>query len=252
MKRDVIKGLSLLEGSFPVDHLNPALIHLCHYAHQTDRVGLLEWFSMFAFERNNKKVKSMVKHTANPISALVNNVELDISTRKDVLVENQISDLRNEPIHVTVRIRCFELSDKEKRDMSALSRTISFRSLQKFKTCNLLGVHFRSGEWGCRRCGSVITTIYQGVSRYCFVNGFYKVRGTRVVFASVTWLSIPVYPCHPCKLVVKVKLLTPRQQTRYRSVISVNKIDPCTVSVIPDSDGIHFYMLRERGIDRTI
>ena len=124
-----------------------------------------------------------------------------------------------------------------------------FRDFKAFKVAKILGVHFRSGQWACRRCNSVMTTIYRGISRYCIVNAFLLIQDK--AYASVTWLSPPIYPCLPFKIVVKVRLMTPAHQLLYRSVISVDKIEPCTMSVLPDSDGIHFYMMRDKGIDRT-
>ena len=61
----------LLEGSFPVDHLNPALKHVIHYGPQTGDAGVLDWVSMFVFERNNKRVKDMVKHTVQTAGLVV-------------------------------------------------------------------------------------------------------------------------------------------------------------------------------------
>ena len=87
------------------------------------------------------------------------------------------------------------------------------------------------------------------VSRYCFVNAFLQLEGK--AYASVTWLSTPTYPCAPFKLVVKVRMLTPQQQRSHRSVIPVDRIDPCTVAVLPHNDGVHFYMIRDKGTDRT-
>ena len=40
------------------------------------------------------------------------------------------------------------------------------------------------------------------------------------------------------------------EQRHHRSVIPVSKIEPTTVAVLPDSDGVHFYMMREKGTDR--
>ena len=125
----------------------------------------------------------------------------------------------------------------------------SFRDVKFFKVCKLLGVHFRSGEWGCRRCGSVMTTIYRGISRYCIVDTFLMVQDK--VYARVRWLSTPTYPCRPFKLVVKVRLMSPASQLRHRSVISVDKIDPCSVAVLPHSDDVHFYMMRDKRTDRV-
>ena len=68
-------------------------------------------------------------------------------------------------------------------------------------------------------------------------------------YASVTWLSTPIYPYLPFKIVVKVKLITDDEQLSHPSVIPVNRIQPTAVSVMPDSDDIHFWMMREKGID---
>ena len=64
--------------------------------------------------------------------------------------------------------------------------------------------------------------------------------------------SQDVYNGPPFKIVVKVTLMTPEQQLLFPSVIPVGRIEPCTVSVIPDSDGIHFNMLCDKGVDRTV
>ena len=81
------------------------------------------------------------------------------------------------------------------------------------------------------------------------MNVFLQLEGK--AYVSVTWLSTPTYPCAPFKLVVKVRMLTPQQQRSHRSVIPVDRIDPCTVAVLPHNDGVHFYMTRDKGTDRT-
>ena len=126
----------------------------------------------------------------------------------------------------------------------------SFHDFEAFHIAKVLGVHFRAGQWGCRRCSSVITTVRGGVSRCCIVNMFFMIQDKAC--AAVTWLSIPVYPCPPFLIVVKVRLITPAQQLLCPSVIPVDRIQPCTVSVLPASDGVYFYMMRDRGIDRTV
>ena len=249
MKVGVDKGVSLLEGSFPVDHLHPALKHLLHYGKQTGDTGLLDWLSMFCFERNNKQVKHMVKSVSHPLASLANHVEIDILARLELLAKLTADDVRAplEP-RLTVPVKRYVPADRERNDIALLGVT-SLRQYKAFKVCEVLGVHFRAGEWGKRRCGSVITTIYRGISRHCIVHVFLQVQG--VVFACITWLSIPVYPCFPFKLVVKVRSLTPAQQRVHRSVIPVDRIQPCTVAVLPDSDGVHFFMMRNKGTDRT-
>ena len=187
----------------------------------------------------------MVKHAVQPLSSLANHVELDISTRMDTLIK---LSLQHQHIELTVRVRVYDLTARQKDDMQIMGVT-SFRDLKFFRVCRLLGVHFRSGEWGCRRCGSVITTIYRGISRYCIVHTFLMVQDK--AYACVTWLSTPTYPCRPFKIVVKVRKISHASQLLLRSVISVDKIDPCTVSVLPHADGVHFYVMRDKGTDRV-
>ena len=250
MGRGVIKGLVLLEGSFPLDHLNPGLQHLVHYGHQTAKNALLDWFSMFCFERNNKRVKGLVKHTAAPLSSVANHVELDIQSRMELISKKTSNDFVCAPTEsLSVRIRTYRLPQRDKDVMQVMGVT-SFCDFRTFKVAKVLGVHFRSGQWGCDRCNSVITTIHRDISRYCIVNAFYLVQDK--AYASVTWLSTPNYPCLPFKIVVKVRLMTPAHQLLYRSVIPVDRIEPCTISVLPASDGVHFYMMRDKGIDRTV
>ena len=192
MTRDVIRGLVLLEGSFPVDHLHPGLKHLVHYGPQTASRGALDWFAMWAFERNNKRVKSMVKHAVEPLSSLANQVELDISTRLETLTK--LSLQQGAEIELTVRVRGCVLTDREKDDMQMMGIT-SFHDVKFFKVCKILGVHFRCGEWGCRRCGSVITTMHiQGNftilhRRYVFYGTGQDVRTCHVAINSN--LSLP-------------------------------------------------------------
>ena len=113
-----------------------------------------------------------------------------------------------------------------------------------------MGVHFRAGEWGRPRCGSVITTIFDRRSRYCYVKKFLKVQGQ--FFARVEWLSVPTYPYAPDnRLVVRVRKLADAQQRQHRCFVPLEDIDPCTVAVIPQRDGVHFSMLRDKGYDRV-
>ena len=248
MATGVVKGIVLLEGSFPVDHLHPALKHLLHYGEQTGNAGILDWCSMFCFERKNKEVKKLTRSTAHPLSSLANHVELDIVAKLQSFAKMTPHELRAQHISLTVNIKRYVLSEREKTGLARLGVT-SFVSCKVFLALKLLGVHFSGRDWGKKRCGSVVTTIYGRVSRYCIVNVFLEVEGK--AYASVTWLSTPTYPCLPFKLVVKVRMLTPAQQLQCQSVIPVDRIEPCTVAVLPHNDGVHFYMLRDKGTDRT-
>ena len=78
---ELVRGLVLLEGSFPSDQLNPALHHLVHYPFIAHSFGVLAWLSMFGFERNNKRMKKLVRNTKTPDANLAKNIEMDIATR---------------------------------------------------------------------------------------------------------------------------------------------------------------------------
>ena len=118
MKVGVDKGVSLLEGSFPVDHLHPALKHLLHYGKQTGEAGLLDWFSMFVFERNNKKVKHWVKSASHPLSSLANHVEIDLLARLESFADLTADDVRPPWEHrLTVPVKRCVLADRERNEM---------------------------------------------------------------------------------------------------------------------------------------
>ena len=118
-----------------------------------------------------------------------------------------------------------------------------------YEIAYVLGVHFRAGEWGCRRCGSVITTVHEGRSRYCNVTKFVRV-GHRE-FACVEWLSKPHYLYAPMTVVTRVTYLPRHRQREMPVLIPLETIDPTPVLVEPDTDGHHFYMMRVHGYDHT-
>jgi hypothetical protein len=81
------------------------------------------------------------------------------------------------------------------------------------------------------------------------VKAFLRVQDK--AFARVEWLSPPTYPYAPNKLVVRVRKLTVTEQEHLPSVIPIDIIEPTPVAVMLDPDDIHFFMLREKGIDRS-
>ena len=141
------------------------------------------------------------------------------------------------------------VNEREKYDLDV--RGLCSRACRCYKIAYVLGVHFRSGEWNKTRCGSVITTIYGGRSRYAFVNAFIKAADGKD-FASVTWLSKPHYPYAPIPLVARVTLLNPQRQVNMPSLLPLSKIDPTPIIVEPDVDGIHYFMMRVYGWDRVV
>ena len=70
-------------------------------------------------------------------------------------------------------------------------------------------------------------------------------------FAVVDWLSAPVYPFAPNRLVARVTRGNLLIQRTYGHLLPIEYIEPTPVFVSPDENGTHFYMMRESGYDRT-
>ena len=124
MATTVTKGIVLLEeGSFPVGHLHPALKHLLHYGKQTGDAGILDWLSMFCFERKNKEVKKFTRQTASPESSLANHVELDIVAKLQSFSKKTADDLRPQRIRLSRPVKQYVLSEREKSGLEMLGVT---------------------------------------------------------------------------------------------------------------------------------
>lgn len=245
----MIRGLVLIEGSFPVASLNPNLHHVVHYGGQTFIAGLLRWIAMWCFERNNKRIKDMVRNVGKPVASLAQALNMDIATRIAAF-ENGNFD---EPAAARPcsKLSVYHLSRRERIDLRILGVTSLRNAVHSFKIAHIGGEEFKGGEWGHKRCRSVVTTIYGGRSRYCYVDTFLEVE--EKLYACVNWLSVPTYPYAPNLLVVRVKTLTAAEQLTYRCVIPVDNIEPCSVAVMPDydSDDVHYFMMRSAGCDRV-
>ena len=73
------------------------------------------------------------------------------------------------------KLKKCRLSTRESIDLGILGIT-NMEHARSFNVIHILGVHFKAGEWGQKSCGSVITTIYNGRSRYCVVDKFIQVQ----------------------------------------------------------------------------
>lgn len=243
--KQLVLGLVMLEGSFPVGHLNPAMHAFVHV--ETARVGSAVWTSMSVFERSNKRMKAMVRSNEHPETSLANDIRDDIAERA-ADVDKYLEDSTAQPdIKLASRIAGgLYVPTKKQRYCLSLLGVRTAGPIQAFNVAWIRGVHFRCGEWGRRTCGSVFTTCYCGNSVYGILDKFLLVDGTE--FAAVTWLSKPFYPYAPIMSVVRVHK-TPVQST-HRCVIRCDTIEPCGICVMPDEDNTHFYMMRTKGYDR--
>lgn len=246
--REMVRALVMLEGSVPPMHLNPLLHRLVHYALQSLKHGSLWWFSMYSFERFNKKIKNLVRNRSTPMASIAKNIQVDIAYRFMALASH--TDEYDKPTveGVAGRSGIHWLTRQQAVDLANLGILVTAATpCLSFKFAYVLGVHFRAGEWGCRRCGSVVTLMHEGRSRYCVVHNFIQVRNQE--FACVTWLSVPHYPYAPNRLVVRVRV--DNIQTGLPSIIPLTMIDPTRVLVEPDVDNVHYYVMRVKGWDRS-
>ena len=126
-------------------------------------------------------------------------------------------------------------------------------SISEFKVAHILGKHFKAGEWGSFRCGSVITCVMNGRSLYAKVNRFITVEDDNCEgYASVTWFGVPEYPFEN-PLVVKCSEEEPGDLVdELGSVIRITQIDPSQVMVERSVDRMHCFMMRDSGFDTII
>ena len=123
-------------------------------------------------------------------------------------------------------------------------------AISEYKIAHILGKHFRAGEWGAYRCGSVVTCVFEGRSLYARVDRFLKVDGNDAEgFASVTWFGVPEYP-FTIPLVVKCSEAQPQELVdQFGCIIPITQIDPSPVMVERSSDRVSCFMMRDNGFD---
>ena len=146
--------------------------------------------------------------------------------------------------HLTIYMS--RVDQREKLELEV--RGLRADGCREYRIAYILGIHFKAGEWGQSRCGSVVTTMHGGRSRYAVVEAFINADGED--FAVVSWFGKPQYPYAPIPLVSRVTLLNPERQILMPRLLPLNKIDPTTVIIEPDDNGREFYMMRVLGWDR--
>ena len=269
--QDLIHGLVMLEGSTPIDQLNPAAHHLVHYAEQTREAGILLWLALNTFERSNRRLKNLVRNNQAPASSLANNIQvcLQLITSLTALYSNSLlydlqvdmatrllscqEDLADEgppPLSELKGSSSYYIPSRAEKFVMGLCGVTDFTHVSRYHIARVQGTHFKSGEWSQRRCGSVFVSTHCGQSRYGIINKFLGVQGK--AFAAVSWLSPCAYPFAPITLLVKTKMVPDADQPRHRCVILLDEIEPTGVCVLPDEDGIHFWMMRLKGSDRRL
>ena len=248
----LIFGLVLFEGCLPPSHLNPGMHHFCHYAEFTLTHGCLRRYWMMGFERYNKYLRQLVRNNKDPEAHLANSVSIDAAAAYLELSVDERYEVAK-AFHHTCSLRLKQKfvgpTWKELADLRILGVGTDALSINIYSIANILGRHFKGGEWGKHPfCGSVITCVMNGRSVYGRVQRFISVDGDPSPgYASMLWFGEPVYPFNN-PLVVCVDDKPEKLDEEIGVIIPITRIDPSRVVVEPTNDG-RFMMMRQSGYD---
>lgn len=255
----VILGLILLTGAFPVGHINPGAHHFTHAGQFTFTHTLLSIMWMFGFERFNFFLKNLIRCGKFADIQLANAVAIDMTASYMQMFKAGIKyDIKKAPQHT-----CFlkqqtmrgTVSRREIGDLRMLGCVVQdVLSVNTFSVASILGVHFRAGQWGSHpTCGSVFTCVINRRSVYGYVNKFIAVDGDACPgYASVCWFGEPTYPLgRDNRLEVIVGADGSQLDSEIQScIIRITQIDPSYVVVEPDVSS--YRMMRQSGYDRVV
>lgn len=207
--------------------------------------------------RYNKHVKNLVRDPSHPEAHFANSVSQNVSAHYLNLANStHVYDMLKEPLHncvLSVPLSGHPTSD-ELADLRMVGCRLDCFSCTFFAVTHIMGIHFRSGEWGKKpRCGSVVTCVLEGRSLYGRVRRFLTVEGdSEPGYASIHWLGEPEYSLRT-PLVVKVGDDGEDIDGEVGCIVRITDIDPSRVMVeCTRTDG--YYVMRDSGYDtiRTI
>ena len=122
----------------------------------------------------------------------------------------------------------------------------------KAKICGVefaAGHDIRGNQHGT--CGSVVTCVVDGRSRYGLVSRFFSHSCDHNTgsFAIIEWLKKPDYPFMGTPLVVRIRDNSPPVCDSPRSIVSIFDIDPSRIIVDRSDEENSYYMCRIEGFD---
>ena len=178
LQRQVILGLILLTGCFPIGHINPGAHHFGHVGKFTFTHSLLIILWMMGFERFNFFLKNLIRTGLRAEVHLANSVAIDMAASYFQLFKGGINyDITKAPQHTCFlqqKINRATFSRQELGDLRMAGCVVQDElSINAFSVASILGVHFRAGQWGGHpTCSSVFTCVMNGRSVYGYVNRF--------------------------------------------------------------------------------
>ena len=127
-----------------------------------------------------------------------------------------------------------------------------------YSKCSICGVSFTAGQsidgGRYRTCGSVVTCVIRGQSRYGRVLCFFKSICVRSVgmYAYIHWFNKTDYPFEGTPLVVRIRDNSPPCGDSPRQVVSIFDIDPSRVIIERSNVESSYYMYRIEGLDTIL
>ena len=148
--KQLLTGLSLLEGCTPVMQLKPSLHHFVHHAEHTLRFGALRWFWMYGFERYNKFVKDNCRNTRYPRASVANALNLNAAARYQDFKANEFdAGVRQDTLELQGRPFVYVPEDADTMGL-AFASGASVREVENgvvaFPRALICGVLFHAGE----------------------------------------------------------------------------------------------------------
>ena len=119
----------------------------------------------------------------------------------------------------------------------------------------ICGVSFSAGQdiggGPNKTCGSVVTCVVDGQSRYGIVLHFFThmCEHNTGMYAYIQWFNQTDYPFEGTPLVVRIKDSAPPVGVLTRQVVSIFDIDPSRVIIDRSLSENSYYMCRIEGLD---
>ena len=181
--RQVVLGLILLCGCFPVHHVNPGAHHFGHAGTFTLTHCILSILWMMGFERMNLFFKTLIRTGLRVGTHLANAVSINLAAAYLKLFKDGIKyDVKTAPHHtcfLSQPMSFVALTRRELGDLRMLGCDVHDElCVNVFAKASILNVHFKAGQWGAHpTCSSVFTCLINGRSVYGHVRRFLSVDG---------------------------------------------------------------------------
>ena len=208
-------------------------------------------------ERWNKKCKNLTSNKKLPFESLDNSLVRDATARyfrwKRGCPPTRV--MKTWRTAICGQSTTYVLSPEERSKIRVRCGCMAQRwSVCSHRIATVGGKRFSAGESlrVAKRCGSVVTTVVGGRSRYGLVKRFVRVLcrcPSMYDFAILTWFPYPVYPDRD-PLTVRIDMNgVDMNDIGIVDVISLYDIQPSRVAVEIDIEHDSMYMMRLEGLD---